>query len=130
MKAMLSPVRPAPGYFQALALSVPLLIGLQLFLAGLAIFSDGVAWEWHRALGSGIGVVILAMLALAITRPALRHYRLLTTLLFALYCLQFVWLELGEALGSGAIQALHPANALLINIASLFMAERTLGQRG
>lgn len=130
MKTSFSRGTPAPGYFQALALSVPVLIGLQLFLAGLAIFSDGVAWEWHKALGGGIGVVILAMLGLAIARPAVRSYLLSTGLLFVLYCLQFVWLELGEALGSGTLQALHPANALLINIASLFTAERTLGRRG
>lgn len=119
----------APGYFQAMALAVPFLIGVQLFLAGLAIFSDGVAWEWHKAFGCGIGLLILAMLVLAFIRPALRPYRVSSSLLFGLYCMQFVWLGLGETLQSAVLQALHPANAILINIASLFLAEKTLGRR-
>ena len=129
MSTTVSSAAAVPGYFQALALSVPLLVGVQLFLAGLAIFSDGIAWEWHRALGGGIGFVILAILVLTFARPALRSYRASSGLLFGLYCMQFVWLGLGEALQSGALQALHPANAMLINMASLFMAERTLGRR-
>lgn len=129
MNTTVSPAAAAPGYFQAMALSVPLLIGIQLFLAGLAIFSDSADWEWHRAFGGGIGLVILAMMVLAFTRPALRFYRVSSSLLFGLYCMQFVWLGLGEALQSGALQALHPANAILINIASLFVAEKTLGRR-
>jgi hypothetical protein len=121
-----SPVLPVPLYFRALALSIPVLIGGQLFLAGLAIFSDSLAWQWHGALGGTIGFVILLLLGTAVFIPGLRDYRSAATVLFILYCFQFVWLELGAALVIGWVQALHPANAMALATLSVLMARRAM----
>jgi hypothetical protein len=118
--------RPAPLYLKGLALSVPLLIAGQLFLAGYAIFSDGTAWEWHRTMGGVTGLPILLLWCLALWQPSLRSYRGATWIVFLLYVLQIVWLMVGEAFSSGVLQALHPANAVLLTAASVLLARRTL----
>ncbi|WP_455270823.1 DUF6220 domain-containing protein [Rhizobium herbae] len=121
-----SSVLPTPLYFRALALSIPALIGGQLFLVGLAIFSGGIAWQWHGALGGGIGLVILLLLGTAAVMPGLKSYRFPAAVLFVLYCFQFVWLQLGAALAIGWVQALHPANAMALATLSVLMARRAL----
>ncbi len=118
--------RPVPHYFQGLALSVPILIAGQLFLAGLAIFSDGAAWDWHKTMGGVVGLPILLQGGLALWQPSLRPYRRATGIVFVLYVLQIVWLMAGEALASGVLQALHPANAVLLTAASVLLAKRAL----
>lgn len=124
-----STVNPAvPLSFKALAGSVPLLIGVQLFLAGYAVFSDGSAWDLHREFGGLIGLVILVLLAATAAKPSLRSYRPAATVLFLLFCFQFVWLYLGQALGSGAVQALHPANATLLTAVSVLLARRVVSE--
>jgi heme A synthase len=125
---MIQPRLEVPSYFRALAMSVPLLIGCQLFFVGFAVFADGIAWDWHRAFGSGIGVVILAVLVVTCLQPALRSYRRAAALLLVLYCFQFIWLGLGQSLESGAIRALHAANAMLLTAVSVLIARRTVGQ--
>jgi heme A synthase len=97
------------------------------FLVGLAIFSDGQAWEWHRALGGGIGFVVLLLNGVVFARSGLKAYRFPAVMLFTLYCLQFVWLQLGEALAIGWVQALHPANAMALAALSVLMARRAVG---
>lgn len=117
-----------PSYFKALVISVPLLIGCQLFFVGFAVFADGVAWDWHRALGGGIGAVILAILVAAWLQPSLRAYRTAAAILLVLYSFQFVWLGLGAVFESGAVRALHAANAMLLTAVSVLIARRTVGR--
>lgn len=123
-------VSPAvPLYFKALAVSVPLLIGVQLFFAGYAVFSGGMAWDLHREFGGVIGIVILILLGVTVAKRSLRSHRPAATMLFLLFCFQFVWLYLGQALGSGAVQALHPANATLLTAVSALLARRAALER-
>ena len=119
-----------PYHFTMLAVSVPALIGGQLFLVGFAVFADGAAWAWHRALGGGIGVVVFAILIVVLVQPRLRPYRRSAILLVMLYCFQFVWLELGEVLESGGIRALHAANAVLLTATSVQLARRATSRAG
>lgn len=114
----------APLPFALTAWSVPVLIGAQLFLVGLATFGDAGAWQAHKAIGGGLAIPLLALLAWS-CGTRLRRFRGLALLLFGLYCLQFVWLIGGRELGSGAIQALHAANALLLTAVSLLLALRS-----
>lgn len=117
-----------PAYFKALTASVPLLIGCQLFFVGFAVFADGVAWDWHRALGGGIGAVILAMLVTTWLQSSLKGYRSAAAVLLVLYSFQFVWLGLGAVFESGGVRALHAANAMLLTAFSVLIARRAVGR--
>ncbi|MFB9948047.1 DUF6220 domain-containing protein [Rhizobium puerariae] len=116
-----------PVAFRILALALPVLIGGQVFLAGLAIFSDGSMWEVHAVMGGVLALPILGLAGLALARPALRAYRLPVILLFALYCLQFVFVIAGE--GIGVIQALHPTNAVAMTVVSVLLARTARTER-
>jgi len=106
----------SPIGFRILALILPVLIGGQVFLAGLAMFSNASLWELHGALG----LPILGMVGLAFLRSGLRAYRTSVLLIFVLYCLQFVFVIAGE--GIGVVQALHPTNAVAITVVSVLLA--------
>lgn len=106
--------------FRFFALALPVLILVQVYLAGLAIFSDGSLWAVHGAVGGAMGVPIIALLLVAWLSPQLRRHRLLTALLFGLYLLQFVFIIAGE--GWGFLQALHPANAVAITVVAALLA--------
>jgi len=106
--------------FRLLALGLPVLILAQVYLAGLAIFSDGALWAIHGAVGGAIGVPIIALALMALLSPPLRRHRMLAILLFGLYLLQFVFIIAGE--GMGYMLALHPANAVAITMAAVLLA--------
>lgn len=110
--------------FRLFAYAIPALIAGQLFLVGLAVFSDGAAWGAHRALGGSIALPIIGVTLIAWTRRELRDMRGFALALLALYVLQFVWLIAGRELGSGIVQAMHGANAMLLVAASLGLASR------
>lgn len=109
-----------PKIFQVLAVVLPALIGGQVFLAGLAIFSDGSLWDMHGAAGGMLALPILAMVGLAFLRPSLSRYRVSVLMLLGFYCLQLVFVIAGE--GIGFVQALHPANAIAITVVSVLLA--------
>lgn len=106
--------------FLLLALGLPVLILAQVYLAGLAIFSDGALWGMHGAVGGAIGVPIIALALMAWLSAPHRRHRMLTTLLFGLYILQFIFIIAGE--GMGFMLALHPANAIAITVAAVLLA--------
>ncbi|MBP1844699.1 putative membrane protein [Rhizobium petrolearium] len=110
----------SPIGFRILALILPVLIGGQVFLAGLAMFSNASLWELHGAMGGALGLPILGMVGLAFLRSGLRAYRTSVLLIFVLYCLQFVFVIAGE--GIGVVQALHPTNAVAITVVSVLLA--------
>ena len=62
----------AEAIFRAAAYAVPLLIALQFFLVGVAVFADGGGWDLHRANGGLIGLPVLVATALALARPELK----------------------------------------------------------
>lgn len=113
-----------PVAFALLAYAVPALIAVQFFLVGLAVFSDGAAWDAHRAVGSAVSVPVLGTAAMAAARRDLRAFRGPAFAVLVLYGLQFVWIVAGREAGSGAVQALHAGNAGLLTAASLFLAAR------
>jgi len=109
-----------PKIFQVLAVVLPALIGGQVFLAGLAIFSDGSLWDMHGAAGGMLALPIFAMVGLAFMWPALSRYRVSVLMLLGFYCLQLVFVIAGERIGF--VQALHPANAIAMTVVSVLLA--------
>ncbi|WP_105426970.1 DUF6220 domain-containing protein [Neorhizobium tomejilense] len=109
-----------PATFRMLALAIPALIGGQVFLAGLAIFSDSSLWDTHGAFGGMLALPVLGLVGFAFLRPELSSYRASVLLLLGLYGLQFVFVIAGE--GIGFVQALHPANAIAITVVSVLLA--------
>jgi hypothetical protein len=115
--------------FTCLAWMIPALITVQLLLVGLAVFSDGAAWNLHKAVGGSVSVPILVMAAMAAGHRDLRPFGRLTLTVLVLYCFQFVWLIAGREIGSGPLQALHAGNAMPLAAASLLLASRSAWQR-
>jgi hypothetical protein len=121
MRSAVAKTGPNRSGFRLLALALPVAILVQVYLAGLAIFSDGSHWALHGAIGGAIAVPIIALVVMAWLSPPLRRHRLLTALLFGLYVLQFVFIIVGE--GWGFLHALHPANAVAITVAAVLLAK-------
>jgi hypothetical protein len=88
---------------------VPALVATQFLLVGLAVFADGTAWGWHRAVGGA-----LSLAALTLGSPGLRAARRPALLLAGFYLMQFGWLGLGAVLSVAEIRALHAVNALAV----------------
>ena len=107
--------------FICLAWMIPVLIAVQLLL--------GAAWKLHKAVGGTAAVPILGMAAMAAGHCDLRPFRRLTLTVLVLYCFQFIWLIAGREIGSGALQALHAGNAMLLTAASLLLASGSTWQR-
>ncbi|MGV8939465.1 MAG: DUF6220 domain-containing protein [Allorhizobium sp.] len=112
-------------------LSLVLAAGIcgQVFLAGLSIFSDAALWQYHRAVGGGLSLVIIALLALSVTMSSARRYRRQSIALFALYCLQVALVGLGRGLDVPFLSALHPLNGLLLMGAAVELVRQTFGRR-
>src|SRR5215207_1139480 len=96
-----------PVIFLCFAWMIPALIAVQLFLVGLAVFSDGAVWNLYKAVGGLASVPILGTVAMAAGHRDLRGFRSLTLSVLIIYCFQFIWLSVGREIGSGALQALH-----------------------
>jgi hypothetical protein len=93
---------------------VPALVATQFLLVGLAVFADGTAWGWHRAVGGALSFPVLGLAALTLGSPGLRAARRPALLLAGFYLMQFGWLGLGAVLSVAEIRALHAVNALAV----------------
>ncbi len=114
----------AQRLFAVSAVAVPLMVSLQVFLVGLAIFVDGGAWGLHRTNGSLIALPVTVAFVLAFGVAELARFRPAVGRVVALYVLQIVWLELGRMTGLGIVQALHALNAVMLMGAAVTLAER------
>ncbi|MBR0554951.1 hypothetical protein J5J10_04585 [Ciceribacter sp. L1K23] len=103
---------------------IPVGLLAQVFLAGVGIFHDGAWWQVHAMSGGLLGLPILTMAALALTRWSHPPVRLLALLQAGLYLLQLSLIGLGSETGSGWISALHPANAVLMTVVATVVAQR------
>ena len=101
-----------------------LLVGaivVQVWLAGMGIpqlAGSGASFETHRNVGYLIGLVTLALLLTSLP-TGLGRRRILQTLgIFGLYIVQSSL----PYVGIGAIEALHPVNAVVMFVVSLLYA--------
>jgi heme A synthase len=85
---------------------------IQVFLAGLGVFDDASAFATHREFGYMFGLLTIVMLVLALVGGMPRKYAGLSALLFVLFILQSVFVQLRDSMP--AVAALHPLNGFLI----------------
>ena len=78
----------------------------QVFIAGLALFTDSARWSWHRHLAVVLAVIPLLMLPLIFRQ---RRTLWLAVLAFALLNVQGATIRIGGLAG-----AFHPVTALLL----------------
>ncbi len=121
-------VKPAPAslVFMGMAILTGAGIGIQFYLAGMAIFGGGVDWVVHRIVGSVIVLPILVMLAQAFMSPRPSAVRELTALLATSYLLQIAVVVVGQEVDMPQVAALHPANGALMCAISVRLAFRSL----
>jgi hypothetical protein len=93
---------------------------IQVFLAGLGVFDDPATFETHRNFGYTIELLPIVMLVLALVGGMPRRYAGLSALLFGLFILQSVFVQLRESMP--AVAALHPLNGFLILALGILLA--------
>ena len=93
---------------------------IQVFLAGLGVFDDPATFETHRDFGYTIALLPIVMLVLALVGGMPRRYAGLSALLFGLFILQSVFVQLRESMP--AVAALHPLNGFLILALGILLA--------
>ncbi|MBU4527191.1 MAG: hypothetical protein KUA43_18690 [Hoeflea sp.] len=95
----------------------------QAYLAGLGVFGpDG--WALHSVFGSVLALPIIGLALHGWFSSSGRPYRLPASLLLVLYLLQVVLVVVGMGTGLAWLAALHPANALLMLVATLEVLRR------
>lgn len=98
------------------------LLAIQVFLAGLGVFSSATAFATHRDTGYTIELVVLVVLVLGIVGRAGRAQAGLAALALVLMVFQSVFVGLrGPA---PEIAALHPLNGFLIFFIAIVLARR------
>lgn len=127
-----STIRPARAGTGFRLLSAALVLGIcgQFFLAGLSIFSDAAFWSLHGAIGGGLSLPVIGLLALSLASSPARRYRRSAVLLFCLYCLQVLLVILGRELGLAFVSALHPVNGLFMMGAAVGLMNEAFGGQG
>jgi hypothetical protein len=97
---------------------------VQVFLAGLGIFSAEVGFGWHVEFGyTVIGLVTLGVLLSAIAGALPRREMGLSLLLLVLYVVQTALPQARASLP--AVAALHPVNAVLLFTLGGIIARRS-----
>lgn len=107
--------------FRGLAVAVLAGVAVQFFLAGMTVFGAGTGWELHAAMGGALGVPLIGLFLLSLSR-GLCAYRRIAGVLFALYLVQVTLAALGGALP--LLGALHPVNGLVMALVALQLVRR------
>lgn len=99
---------------------------VQVFLAGMSVFTGSSWWDVHIQTGHifGIFTILLALLSLAARFP--RLLIVLSFLLIIQYALQYAFINLAGPLHFPALSALHPVNAMLLFLVAVFVGTRAV----
>ena len=100
---------------------------VQVFLAGLGVFDDPVAFITHRDFGYLIGSLTLVLLLAAIVGSLGRRQIGLAVLLMVQFTLQSVFVAMRTE--SPAVAALHPVNGFLILLVTWIVARDAWSER-
>jgi hypothetical protein len=93
---------------------------IQVFLAGLGVFDDASAFATHRDFGYMISLLPIVLVVLALVGGMPRRYAGLSAVLFVLFLLQSVFVQMRD--GMPAVAALHPLNGFLILALGILLA--------
>lgn len=105
-------------------------IVVQVFLAGLAIpqLGGNGSFETHAGFGYAIGLVALALVIAAVAARAGQRRILQALGLLGLYIVQTILPNLDPGLSFAA--ALHPLNAMVLFVLSIWYARQVWRERG
>jgi hypothetical protein len=93
---------------------------IQIFLAGLGVFSDPASFETHRDFGYMLELLPLILLVLGSIARLGRRAAGLAAGIFGLFLLQSVLVGLRD--DAPQVAALHPVNGFLITILAVILA--------
>jgi uncharacterized protein DUF6220 len=100
---------------------------VQIFLAGLGVFSDPRSFITHREFGYVFGVLTLVLLVLALAGREPRAVTGLSVLLLVLFALQSVFIALRAS--APEVAALHPLNGFLILLVAVVVTRASWALR-
>lgn len=115
-----------PVWFTLAARVLPVGLLAQFLSAGSALFRDSTLWGLHGAVGGGLSIAVLTLVAGALFVPRLRGFGWWAGLTMVLYLLQV-------ALAAGANPlplSFHPVNGALLLSASLILLAKVERRRG
>lgn len=98
--------------FKILAWAFLACILVQVFIAGLATFSDASSWEVHKSFAKIFSLAPLLMFLLTFVSRIKGMKRWVSLGLFALVVFQFLSIQVFSS--AGVIAALHPVVAMLL----------------
>lgn len=100
---------------------------VQVFLAGLGVFSGPASFVTHRDVGYSLSVIPIVLLVAGLLGGLGRRLALLAALEFVLFILQSVFVLMRTS--APAVAALHPVNGFLILLIALLIARESLAAR-
>jgi hypothetical protein len=109
------------------ATALPVGVLGQYLLAGLALFHDPGLWAWHGAVGIGLVVPVVVLLARGVGRGAPIGLRVGATVVALLYAVQLALVVVGRQQGWGWAMGLHLFNAGLLLAVAVLLAGRVAG---
>jgi hypothetical protein len=100
---------------------------VQVFIAGMATFSDSTDWGLHKSFVKIFALVPLVMFLLTFVGSIQGRIRWISLLLFVLVIFQFLTVQVFSSIS--AITALHPMIALLLFWGSITTVKRAKKDR-
>ncbi len=110
--------------YVVLAWLFALCILIQVFLAGLSIFTSPTFWMTHVNFAHFFEYIPFFLLILALLGRLPRAITLLSLLLIVQFALQYAFIQSAGSLGIAAIAAFHPVNAVVMFWVALYVARR------
>ncbi len=96
---------------------------VQVFLAGLGVFSSTAGFATHRDVGYSLSLLPIVLLVVGLLGRLGRRLALLAALEFVLFMLQSVFVAMRTS--APEVAALHPVNGFLILLIAIFIARES-----
>jgi hypothetical protein len=100
---------------------------VQVFLAGLGVFSSTSGFTTHVGVGYSLSLLPIILVVVGLVGGLGRRLALLAVLEFALFILQSVFVAMRTS--APAVAALHPVNGFLILVIALLIVRESWAAR-